>query len=388
MAEMSVQEFRLTFIFGRTHGIVTTDGKDGRAPLAYLRDRDAYAAWFEGVRRDGGEEHPSPGDLSPPWPAHAEQGFWERYLQDEIGFGRPLGDVSGNEAFRQLVPVRMASPVRLRAPLDDSIVSTQALIWPWGLGVAISVIHRYPLRSFSHLAQASLALREGPYELTEARYHRNPERTTAPLAHHAESVLDQLTKEAFGSVPGKPWGDEPCSIHATVRAHGPRELFDPAHEEVHRMLQAVTSFSSSWESDELTDLASSRVAGRGIRPRDHIVFGSRRGRAIWAPDSFLASSGATHTVGCQYRNLIMGILQTESLLRFLSFSASHLKVVGPLPDQQLWLARRSAGALARLWAGQGSYRSGVMRAQVDRDRDRDDINLVRQEVDQTPLAFK
>jgi hypothetical protein len=377
MPDPRINEFRLTFIFGRTVlGAMTGDAGPGGA-LDFVRERDSYADWFDDTDPTRTDERPPPGSYAPPWPAHADRGFWHSYLDQEDG---PLhvATISGRQAYGQLIPVRISLPLLLTAPLDDTTVTSEGFVWPWGAAIAVTLTHRRPLTGFDTLAEAAFVLRDEPYAT-------RPAGASAPLAEHVARALAEISHTAFGAAPGQPWGQ--FSLHSTIRAAGERTCFDPAHEPVHRVLQAVTGFSPSWRNDELRDLEKVRVAGLSIQPKDQITMGIRRGCAIWSPEHFLAPSGAVHTVGCHHRNLVMATVQTQSLLRFVIGTGDRIAQGKAIEGDYQAITKRAVGALVRLWAGRKSYRSGVVMDYVEGDDDREAINRVRHEVDQGTVKF-
>ena len=364
-AGVQIQEFRLSFIWTESILGALTRSPAPAIPRPEVRDRSAYAAYFDGAA----------GAAARPWPGRF-QGFWEEYLEH-----KPLPDVSGQIAYRQLVPLRVANVVRPRTLDPDAVTANvEGLLYPWGTGLIVTVRYRHGWPDLETPVEAAAQIRGEPW------YRGPADGRVRRLDDVAHDALTALRTEAFGDLPGTVLTSEPFSIHTVVRASGARDDMSPGLEPVQRFLHGVTSFSASWASDELPEIKEVTVGGRRNRPPDHILYGRRRGRAVWAPDSALKPGGAVHTLGCQHRNLVLASAHHENVAGFMKATADHIHASGGLLSTHRMLAKRAGVALARGYHGTSTYRSGSLRHQIEANGWLPDIDFVRREVELPPVV--
>ena len=140
-------------------------------------------------------------------------------------------------------------------------------------------------------------------------------------------------------------------VFTLIDADGDPQRFEPSEEAVRRFLHAVTSCSDTWEQDALPDLEKSKVAGISAAPLSHLVYGTRRARAVWSPGRFLAKPGAKKpTLKLHHRNLVLATAQTEAILGLADSAARRRSGglacranCGPWPE----LPPRSSAAFTR-----------------------------------------
>jgi hypothetical protein len=367
---VTIHEFRLSLIFGETVPAPVVDQLDaGDLPRPYVVRREEYEGHFDRA---------SQGDPAPPWPQHVKHGFWTPYLEASGS----LLEVGGGRAFKALVPLRVRSPLSLTAPVPESRVSGEGFLYPWGAAFVLTVASHHPWTDLLQPARAAHELRRtGRFQISD-----NCPLQPLPVEDVASRALAELRRQTFGDLPAQRWLAEPFSVHAVVRGAADRVALTPDREEVHRFLHAVTSFSRTWETDALPPVVDMKVAGRKTQPPDHIVYGRRRGRAIWAPDHFTRGSGPVHSIGCHHRNLVLASLQTEALVAFTQLTAERLRSGHPLNPAHRVIAKRAANTLGRMYRGRGSYRSGSVKAQIERNEWLTDINQVSRELELTQIG--
>ena len=150
---------------------------------------------------------------------------------------------------------------------------------------------------------------------------------------------------------------------------------DPAkNESVHRLIQASTSFSRTWDWDALLVLDEGRVARRRHQPSIHYVYGTTRGRTIWGP-AYLLKDYPKATLACQHRNLLFASLQAEGLVSLARATTDSSFVVGDYEAA----SRRAMAAVGGLYLGAGStYKTGSVKAQIEANGSLPAINSLRE----------
>jgi hypothetical protein len=366
----SVTGFRLTFIWTET----ILDAFTGKLPasqagLPCAVGADAYKSWFDAAQANW----PERAKPTPPWPAHRHQNFWARYLQA----GESLKGVTGAVAWRNAVPVLLPAPFDVAFD-GDARVHAEGLAHPWGVTFVLNISWpRFP-GTLADVTREVVETRRGK------RFVLGGQKVT--LDRVGAEGLTHLREQVMGPGHAGPRTPEPLSIFAAIRGEGTRDDLDPStNEDVHRLVQASTSFSQTYDWDALVVLDSGRVAGRKYQPSSHIVFGSQRGRAIWGP-AYLAKTHVKATVGCQLRNLVFASAQTESLARFAAETMEHVSRGGRVAGDLEAAARRAMAVLGQLYLGKDStYKTGSVKAQVDANGFKPAIEQLRARLGLEPL---
>lgn len=354
----TIYEFRLTLTWAES--VLDTLASDvavaGRPEVC---DRASYAAYFQAASGERDDR-----ELTVPWSLPGGQRFWRVYLE---GGDSSLKNLSGQQAWHNLIPLRMHGPVSVEPPAGAAATASEALLYPWGPVVSITVYWREPLE-LERLAAAVVGARPA-------------------IVSRASAGLDAVRKKIYGAAP-RDWRElEPFSISTAIRGEPAATGMDAGDEPVHRFLQAVCTFNSSWEDDGLPDLESRRVARRSAEPPEHIVYGTRRGRAVWSPSHFSRPPGRQmHTLGCRHRNLSIVSAHCESLAGFVHATAVKLSDGDQLSPAHRKLANRAVVKLAALRDGRSTYRSGSVARQMSDNGWLVDINAVRHYLGLDPLG--
>ena len=135
--------------------------------------------------------------------------------------------------------------------------------------------------------------------------------------------------------------------------------------------------------------ADGKVAGIRNAPPSHLIYGLRRGRAIWSPEHFLAGGGVERpsTLECHHRNLVLASVQTEALARFAVATAARVTANTRRAPDETTQAKCAATALGDLYQGaEGTYKSGSVKAQISMNKWLEPINVVRVEAGLPKLA--
>ena len=114
---MSIKRMRLSLLWHQD-----LMGREEAQERPLVLDDQAYRGLFMGA------PGPPQGSLSLPWPSHGRQGFWELYLRRPAS----LVNVKGRDAWRALVPLRRAAPLKLSAPYGGVTIASEGLLHPWG----------------------------------------------------------------------------------------------------------------------------------------------------------------------------------------------------------------------------------------------------------------
>lgn len=354
---VSLQRMRISFIW---HQNLMAESPVAR-PL--VLDLARYPAMFNEKPRDRS------GPLTLPWPDHDRQGFWQRYLKMPKG----LGMVGGRDGTRAFVPLRVASPLPLAIELPDATVSNEGFLHPWGASFVVNVSLGGPGLDF---AAASAAVRD----VRSGLWFASGSARSLRLDQVWSLGLEAVSAHASTSFDGQSW--DSFSVFTLLAARGSKEAFDPTPKDAMaaRFLQAVTTFSSTWEEDDLTPLAQAKVAGKSKAPPTHLIYGSERRRAIWSPGHFRAPADPPRaTLSCHHRNLVLASMQTEALGRYLTETARRLGENIELSGENRTQAKLASEILKRLHDGSDStYRSGSVKAQMTPWLD--EIDAVRAEL--------
>jgi hypothetical protein len=373
--EIQIQDVRFSFIWVETAPDLLADPVPSDAPLAFLRRRWTYAQEFDRVIQGGAGSV----GLALPWPVRAgRQFFWAYYLEKPIP-----GDLTGDQAWNALVPFRGKVPAKAQAPWPPEQLFLEAFFYPHGLAFVLTARCCDQLTLQQVVEKAFEMRRTGKFQVK----WDNGGVETLSLDMFADKALAALRQVAFG--PAAPPGAgplKPFTIVTVVKGTG----VDPAVPtpdggEIHRALEAMTSWRPTWMYDKLTEIAAASLRIR-TAPPSHVLYGRARGRAVWFPALFIPGAEAFHSLACYHRNLVFASLQVESLGNLASETAKQLRQGMSLSAAHRECAQQAAGILGRLYAGASSYRSWSPRAQIEQNDLVADVNEVRDFFNMGPLA--
>jgi hypothetical protein len=310
-----------------------------------------------------------------PWPPYNRQGFWQKYLRQP----KSLGSVVGRDAWAELVPLRIAAPIRLRASGADARVSTEGFLHPWGVTFVVTLDLIGTWVDFEAAAERLHELRTSQcFSLDGA-----PAGTAVNLESASEAGLGRVAEMVGRPDGGQSW--PAFSVFTLISAEGSQEEFDPTAEPAGRFLQATSSFSPTWKEDALRPLAEAQVAGVRDAPPSHLIYGIERARSIWSPGRFLATAKTPpeRGLGCHHRNLVLASMQTEALGRFSTWTADRVAGGPPLSGAHETQAVQAVRFLKKLYIGRkdSTYRSGSVQAQVDQNEWAAPINAMQPVLD-------
>lgn len=362
-----IRRIRMSLFWSRHFGALLGAQPPPDAPMVFLGRRPAYRELFD--RLAPGAALPPPGRAGPslerPWPPQGTNRFWQRYLGAPV-----LADVKGGNAWRRLVPLRRhdapggalgVTPTPTEG-LARTTAQAEGLFHAHGVTFALHVTlaGEMPLAS---AVKACVGLRLGAALTPEgsSRAVRADDLAGARLA--------VLCREAAGAAgPDLAGPQVGYSLVTVLEGDG----VDPGiaieeGDDVHRALDALTRWDPAWEVNPLRPLEANTIP-REDTPAGHRLYGRGYGRAVWEPWAFLPANRRQTTLSCYHRNLFVGMVQTEALLRFAKL-ADDAADEGHLSAAQNELAFPAVEQLLALHAGGApatpAYRSVSLRVQID-----------------------
>lgn len=371
MADIKIRELRLSFLWARTLPELL-NGTAPAAPMAFLGDADQYKQTFDALQNGGGQ-----GGLTPPWFKPKEDFFWFYYLERT-----QTGDVKGARAWKLLVPLRKKVPFKITTPWLQGRVYLEGFFYPHGVALIVTAESEQAL-SLAEARELSFKVRQdATFEVASAgaAQHLN-------LGALADKAMAFLCAEALGPHAQAAYVDAPFSVWTVVRGEGvdPQQA-TPAGLEVHRVLEAVTTWNPKLANAQLSQLDKEHCAQlRTNHSAGDVLYAQEKARAVWFPGTFTLPPGKKPTLACYHRNLVYASMQVESLGRFVRETAAGIKQPGDashlaLPHYQC--AKRAAGILTRFYKAdeETTYRSGSVDLHIRQRNLIPDINKLRAEM--------
>jgi hypothetical protein len=296
--------------------------------------------------------------LEVPWHKRKKQFFWKYYLA-----GPALEAVSGKQAWEHVVPLRAKLPVTVK-DWKKGIVTLEGFYYPHGLALAVTFRVNGPF-TLDDAVKLAYDIRDGG-----EKFITQEDKLERSLDSLGENGLTQMRNTLFkqGGVPGKQ--GEAFTIFTLVKGDPftPFELGGP----VHRALQSVTEWMPDPETATLRPLPEVQVPLRGSAAAGSILFGRRRGRAIWLPGLFAKKDPKKPSLGCYHRNVLFASMQVDSLGGLVKGTANLLRNQTPLAKLDMTLkacARNAIDRLRELYEGDKdkTYRSNSPKAQIEQN---------------------
>lgn len=383
MVDIHIREMRLSTIWALTMlDLLASDNPTD--PLNYIRRGSSYRQHFASINKDKVSA-----DLQLPWQHPRKHKYWVKYLA--CGEGKSLRDIDPGQAWRGLVPLRKR--IRILAPAletEGGRAILEAFFYPHGLGLVFTAVCKGNFTLKGAVERVFKLKASEPYTLQWGDQDKE-QVTGSALPEH---VFARLREQYLGSTPAEAISAEPFTVVTITKAEGvdlnaPVEAGGP----IQRAFEAVTRWNPTWENDNpLPDLSKSSL---GLRrsPTSHVLYATRRGRAVWLPYPFTEGSGVTSSLNCYHRNLVSASLQTESLCGLITEVANRRRTGFRLPSgvkfsaAQLACAKNAADMLGLIYGGkrQRTYRSRSPRAQIEQNGYAEDINEVREYFDLSTL---
>ncbi|NNJ11631.1 hypothetical protein EKD04_014950 [Chloroflexales bacterium ZM16-3] len=367
MAPPQIHDFRLSMIWAETNLDLLGESPPA-TPFSFLERSWSYIERFDQLAQGDGQ--PNDQGLVLPWPRLGKHFFWTFYLE-----AAKLATITGNQAWKALVPIRKRDVTRLQAAWLPERVYTEAFLYPFGL-VFVITTQSTASRSLDDTVDAAfMARRTGR---VEAQLDDTGPSQSLSLDDVATEKLRALRLQVFGPTASPSlMSSEPFTIATIVQGSD----IDPTTalvegDNIHRGLESMANWRQLGPYDVLPPLDEVRVQVRRSPPGD-ILYGRPRGRVIWFPRVFTQEDRRAKSLACYHRNLVLASIQTESLRGLISAFIKLEPRNRLLPEPILNCARQAAGILTRLYFGKKTYRSGSIRAQIEQDGFLEDLKAAR-----------
>jgi hypothetical protein len=348
------RNFRLSLIWVETIPDIFEQNL-ATAPFAFLGKPGGYAEKFN-ILQDGGPA----ADLQLAWPRPQGNHFWKHYFA-----GRHAGAVSGVDAWKNHVPLRGNTPVRIVLDQAEAYATFEVFYTPQGIGLVANVYYRGANKSLDDIVKLAMAVRY------RYRFRRDgePPNSGRSLQSMADRVLTNARELAFGKAAAAFAGNnQPFTIATFVQGEADNSALEvPQGGPVHRALEALTGWNENYATMNLekTPIASAKLAIH-TRAEGDLVYAGKTGRAIWLPREFGVDVPRPR-LSCYHRNLTLASLQTMSLGEFVGLMARRLQRGEKLSERLLPRAKSASRMLGVLASGDRTqtYRSMSIEKQIE-----------------------
>ena len=369
-----IREVRLSFVRFERWGDIWSAANP--IALELLRSADGYTKEFDQAIQDTVigplNDQPIPPSrleptaLTPPWPITKPKyshWFWVYYL------GKNPENVDGQLALAKLAPFHTGFTATIKPHSKWIGAIADGFIYPYGVGLILTLV-AYLDRDTKGGLQSGLAmsklLEASSEELYDITWNGAP-----PIAKKvpelADALLDRLRAQVLG--PGAKAGERtkvPFVVSAVIRGDTDSDTRPPEFDEVHRMLQGMSSLKRTWENDTLTVFKDALLRVRRSAAKGDLLYHTSRGRAVWFPSSFTKTASRIRTSGCYHRNLTLLHLQAEALLQVLGTRRDLISKKANVPAFLEHMAKDAAQQLSDLYGSpDATYQSSSVRAYLD-----------------------
>lgn len=398
---IALHEFRLSLLWVEIQTELLEEPQAAHDGLADLGGTASYGRRFETVqqrligRPDTGLETDPYDSLRPPWLHPRGHLFWMYYLER-----RMPGDVNGGWAWKHLLPLRAPVPLIVKASWLPAEVSFEAYFYPFGTALMAHITAAPPTEmSCEEAVHLGLQMiREGRMEAhwsgqSSALWAQVPWSVTNPsrvgMTEIAESIVLAMRHAMLGKAasPGYRHAIEPFTILTVLDGTTSLPL-DQGLEDggpVHRTLEAMVRWPTTWENDPLPALDLGRLPAK-TGPVSDVLYGHHRGRVVWFPTRFAVMPPRRQSLACYHTNLTCAAMQTESLCTFLLRSVDRLRRRDPMPQAYEHCVRCAVDLVGALYGGgSATYRSWSIRRQIEEEGFIEAINAVRTHLRKQPL---
>lgn len=279
----------------------------------------------------------------------AHDGFWEHYLG-----GADLDRVDAVTAWRGVVPIREPAPQTVKSTDDHwaAAASLERFRYP----AAVASIATVRVKTRWNLDGASALVRF----VNEAHWRRASQ-DVGTLGGLIDLALTELGQDSAHLSGLGSHQDPDLVVAAIIRAKSVTETAPAQGDAVHRMLESLCRLEPVSKARVLAPIAE-RTTPIGLQDAGTILYGTRRGRALWMP---VALGGGGQRIGTYQRSLVSASMQTAALLGVVRSAAAVKEGGHELSVDGEGLVRNAATALGRLYAGDDStYRTGSIFRQI------------------------
>ncbi len=346
---MQINVMRLSLIqFESLAGVLNTNPSPA-IPYGFLLDSGKYQAKVADLKNYG------PNELA--WATGYGKLFWQKYLKKETPTPRDFWDL--------LVPFKAREEPTLKAPGLKGYARARAYLYPWGIGVLADFGIEDQMAPDDAVDRFVAIRNSDQFEIT-----LNGVQQTGPVLVLLEALRNHVRGLAYGAGIGSGEVSDLFSVVTVMDATGADPKTPVADQSpLHNNLNGFARLVKNWNGLKLDPIAQNTLQTRPTAPGS-ILFGTRRGRAAWFPDSFISEGEAYEdSLRCYHQNLSAASLQTEALC-MLAKHASGLIQAGTASG--MWMpnydqcARRAAGLLGRMVGGVDTYRSHSIPSQIEK----------------------
>lgn len=384
-SKIKIYELWLSFIWVETVLDFLDKSPPPNAPMRYLGRSQSYAEQFQNalnyqrkllhLNKPADQEDPHV-----PWPRPSGDFFWTYYLE-----GRKPGSATGNQAWKLLVPLRAKRLAQVKAQWLPGRIIPAAYYYPHGFAIIVNIVCQTKLTLDEAVDKAFEIRRTGKLRV---KWEGNKTYESLSLKAFADKGLARVGRLAMGSKATSGLRSvTPFSVATVARGSGvDPKISTPAGGEVHRALEAMTTWRPTWRYDPLSNIDAASLSIR-TAPHSHIHYGQKRGRVVWFPGLFVQQTKGFRSLSCYHRNIVHTSLQVESLSHFVLKTAEEIQNGTKLSAAHRECARRAVGVLGRLYGGDYStYRSWSTRFHIEQNNLANVINQVRDRFNLSPLS--
>jgi hypothetical protein len=350
---ISVSDTRVSFIWFERTGALLTDPA-AETPWPFLSKPAGYAEAFDRARIAS----PYAQGLTPPWPSKGIHKFWMYYLGQA-----DLGRTEGTTAWKLSVPLQVRVPFKLLT--HPGKVGVKGFLYPHGNAFVVNV-RLAGNRPLDETLDSLIGIRRDKSITLDLG-------TTLPqmkMDQLAAQGLAWLRQEVLGekAPPGEITAT-PYSVVTFISLTGADASASIAQgDPIHRALQACTSWSPTWKIDALRQITEMLADIDQPAPPGHAMYVDKHGQATWFPEKgkVVKGKGKQQSLTCYHNNQFFGALQVESLAALMQLTSEMLDNGAALSPRHGDCARRGADTLGRMYSGEKTYKSGSIRAHIDR----------------------
>ena len=331
-------------------------------PFDFLLDSGKYATMY-------GQCLHEPGPCRAAWATGYGRRFWWKYLEWRKKL--PV-----KEYWDHLVPFKYDHEPVLKAAWLKGHARARGYLYPWGAGVLIDM-------SVTEAKEIDAAVET----VVDIRNSNHLETTFQGGAEHGtvqfllDAFADYVRGAAFGPKTDQGPRSEMFMIVTVIDADGVDPNV-PVDNDLRKKLNGFARGIDNWRT-ATPPPANESTVGTGPASPGNVLFATKRGRAVWYPDSFRSvGPRLKNRLRCYHQNLTAATLQTEALCMFASDAAT---LVDGGNGRATWVpnydqcGRRAAGLLGRLIGGSGTYRSQSPQKQIQNGLYVDSVKSLREE---------
>jgi hypothetical protein len=368
---MQINEMRLSLVQFESQASQLRSYAPSSIPYRFLLDSGLFQAEFS--RSLNGQ-----GSCRAPWYSGYGRRFWGYYNQKEAPTPKDL--------WEWLVPFQQAIEASARAGWLKGSARARAYLYPWGIAAVLDLDIKEPLDIEQAVNRSISIRRSDALDLT-----LNGSVTTGFLPVVLGALRQYVRAQAYGTSAAEGTRTDLFCLATVLDAdNGVTAQAIAQDTPLHRQLNGLARGEPNWKSVQLGPLAQDCIATRPACA-GCVLFGTRRGRVAWFPESFTSAGPSfKNSLRCYHQNLTVATLHTEALCVLAKDAADW--IAGGVAHTS-WpvnfdrCARNAAGLLGRLNGGgkAGTYGSHSLQHQIKKTYEAE-VNALRKEYGMSPLS--